>query len=135
MAHRIMAHNTDTSGSQSAGSSENSELGELLSLLAKDRRRYALYCLSDTSSQRLAVEELVEELESVERSCRATEPSRTELALSLQHVHLPKLNDADVIEYDQTDGQIEYQGDDQLELWVGRCAVSELESDQQRSQD
>jgi hypothetical protein len=44
--------------------------------------------------------------------------NRTYLRSSLHHTHLPKLDDAEVVEYDADDGTVQYRGDPHIEQWV-----------------
>lgn len=44
--------------------------------------------------------------------------NQTYLHSSLHHTHLPKLDDAEVVEYDPSDGTVQYRGDPLIEQWV-----------------
>ena len=72
-------------------------------LLAHHRRRHALACLREHGPV-LPLADLSDEVAVRERGTRITEIPREdvlEVYMSLYHVHVPKLADADVVEYEQ----------------------------------
>lgn len=76
----------------------------IFSILSDERRRYALYCLQE-HRQPMALADLADEvarLEYDERSL-ATIPAEDvkRVYMSLYHNHVPKMADANVLEYDQ----------------------------------
>lgn len=79
----------------------------LFELLSNRARRFALYYLdvqpSRTASLESLTDELVDQLERVEQDV-----TKQTVSLSLQHTHLPKLDAAEVVEYDSTDETIRY---------------------------
>lgn len=73
-------------------------------LLAKQRRRLLLRVLKETSAP-LHVDELVHSIAEQEYGSPSDEDRRA-VYLSLYHNHLPRLEDAEVIEYNIDDGAI-----------------------------
>ena len=110
---------------------EDDRLGfnQLFELLAKKRRRYALYCFTEMSQSTVSLDELVDRLGALEADGSVSERRREEIELALQHTHLPKLVDAAVIEYDRSESAIEFRGGSRLEQWVTEAAEAELDTD------
>lgn len=91
--------------------------GSVLRLLAPRRRRAVMRTLMEEPNATHAVEDVVDALEDVYgQTDDAGSPEF--LRSSLHHTHLPKLDDADVLEYDPQDGTVQYEGDETLEQWV-----------------
>lgn len=89
----------------------------VLRLLAPERRRAVVHTLMEAPNATHSVEDVVDAIrETYELSDDAGSPAY--LRSSLHHTHLPKLDDADVVEYDPHDGTIRYQGDQVIEKWV-----------------
>lgn len=72
-------------------------------LLSDSRRRTALWCLLERGGP-MTVEDLASAIASDEADDAAAHHRRVEIAL--RHVHLPKLGDADVIEYRRATGVV-----------------------------
>lgn len=93
---------------------------QLLSALA-DRRRRLVLSLASRSSTSITREELAEAMIARERAIglgNRTESKREpidKLATKLYHQHLPKLENAGLIEYDHDDGTITYVGHPDVE--------------------
>lgn len=95
--------------------SEVDELDEVLSHLANERRRVLLAILRDerapTSRTALAGELLRRETDEIDPDSELVEDA----AVTLHHVHLPKMTTDDLIEYDSETGRIAYAGHPALE--------------------
>lgn len=78
----------------------SSDYDLIFELLANEQRRRILHHLVDDPVWE--VDALVDQL--VETASR----SRTDIACSLRHVHLPKLEDAGIVDYDN--GAVQYLG-------------------------
>lgn len=76
-------------------------------LLARAPRRQLLYWLHRRDDGAVSLDALARLLD--ERDVDLPEPGGARVAL--HHVHLPKLDDAGVIEYDPDDGEVRYLGD------------------------
>lgn len=90
---------TDASEAEGDRGPSERSLDVIFRVLARQRRRDALYVLYRHPGS-LAVAELADEVASVE----GTDPER--VRTSLHHVHLPKLVDAGVAEYDAETGTV-----------------------------
>jgi len=81
---------------------DSGTLDTIHDLLSHQRRRSAIAVLDKHGS--IALADLAEEVTRHEREVPITETSEEEVLrvyLSLWHVHIPKLAEADVVEYDQ----------------------------------
>ncbi|WP_144797934.1 DUF7344 domain-containing protein [Halorubrum depositum] len=77
---------------------------DVLTLLAKRRRRLLLQLLRDAGTP-LPTTELAERI----RDSECDEPASSDLVsirLRLRHAHLPKLEEAAVVEYDESEGTV-----------------------------
>ncbi|WP_115862749.1 DUF7344 domain-containing protein [Halorussus litoreus] len=93
--------------------------GEIHNVLRNDRRRRALKRLRSVGEQ-MDVDELAEHIASVETG-ESPPPRdvRKSVYVSLHQTHLPKLNELDIIEYDQRDQQIELRDRaEQVEVYM-----------------
>lgn len=99
-----------------------------LELLAHHDRRRILDYLVTASEHVATTEELVEHLLQSKAAQTGEVPSRNHLEAALHHLHLPKLVDTGVIEYDPRSQQLRYLGDDRLEAWLKRIKREEQDS-------
>lgn len=106
-----------------------SDFDELFDLLSEERRRYVLYCLEGASHARLSVSTLVERLSTIEKDSSIGQSTRREVEISLRHVHLPKLDDASIVEFDPDEAIVEYLGGERVEQWVTTAARAELDGE------
>lgn len=90
---------------------------KLFNILASERRRNILSYLRTCSDRLVSREEIVDALLDCE-----PEPAthRERLEIDLHHVHLPKLADSGIIDYDPMSGMIEYRAPDDLESLLSR---------------
>lgn len=89
--------------------SSDTELRSILHrLCANSRRRYVLETLGERGTT--TVEALTNEVTAWERNRRNgdtdVEVLRQQVAVSLVHAHLPKLDDYGMVEYDSEDGEV-----------------------------
>ncbi|WP_348613563.1 DUF7344 domain-containing protein [Halobaculum rarum] len=85
-----------------------SPLDEVFRLLSEERRRYALYYLHQQDGP-VAIEQLARTISEWERDPSEAEiPDETfeHVVLTLNHTHLPKIAEADSIEYDRENRQV-----------------------------
>lgn len=85
---------------------KSEQLDSRLQLLASHYRRWILYLLS--SKNIVTVEELVAELTKISKRTN-DEFSERDLTVRLHQIDLPKLADADLIEYNRQEGSISLQ--------------------------
>jgi len=85
-------------------------------LLANDRRRHTLDVLADRDLP-LTLDEIAEAVAAREVDATDSRPGTLkDVKITLHHVHLPKLAEADVVDYDPTFHRItEYQRDVELQ--------------------
>ena len=97
------------------------QLTLLYKLLADHRRRVLLQCLRNTDAS-LSVSALVTELTQGD----GREPSERDVAteIAVHHIHLPKLADAGVVEYDQSAQQATYSAPPQVDALLEEMLVT-----------
>jgi DNA-binding transcriptional ArsR family regulator len=111
-------------------------LDRVFDVLADERRRDVLYFLQKGADDTANVETLADHLAGSESSERddsetAGESDRSEtidereqtIAIQLSHVHLPKLDAADVVEYEPDSQTVEYEGDETAEALLDATTV------------
>lgn len=90
----------------------------VLRLLAPERRRAVMRALMEEPNATHRVDDLVSAIQNTYGGVAEESANRTYLRSSLHHTHLPKLDDAEVVEYDADDGTVQYEGDPHIEQWV-----------------
>jgi len=85
-------------------------LNGVFDLLADDRRRYVWEYLSGRPGNRIPLAELSDRVSSYESDAgtEASPGARHAVRVSLHHVHLPKLADASLLEYDARSNVVHY---------------------------
>ena len=88
---------------------------ELYRLLASERRRAVVSFLASRTDDMVPLDDVVAVV--VESECPDSGPGthRERVTTELHHVHLPKLDDAGVVFYDDEDWTVEYHGSKRLE--------------------
>ncbi|MFO8116143.1 MAG: hypothetical protein R6U01_12455 [Halorubrum sp.] len=91
----------------------------LLELVTSPRRRTLLYNLKSQSAEEIPLDQLVEEVHSIDRSLPVRDaPSREKVRMELVHVRLPRLQDAGIIQYDADSEVIHYTKNQVLEAFL-----------------
>lgn len=103
-------------------------LDAVLDILSQRERRYILNYLVDSSTEVVPIDEVVKQIVRSETERLDEMPNRDHLELSLYHIHLPKLTDAGLLEYDSQSQQIRYWGNEQVEKWLERIQREEHQS-------
>lgn len=88
---------------------------ELHRLLTNSRRRLLLSYLTGRGDDPASVDDLVDAVAERERPDPGPATHRDRIAIDLHHVHLPKLADVGVIDYDPVAGTVRYDGSGELE--------------------
>ena len=118
-------------GSEPVASEVTSALDLVFDLLSNRRRRYALYYLYDQPDGVATLEELTDGVVTTERQLPGQNPTATEshrdaVRTELQHVHLPKLADAGMLEHDRRSETVRYWMQPSLEEWLEHAEHKEI---------
>ncbi|WP_049926930.1 DUF7344 domain-containing protein [Halopiger goleimassiliensis] len=121
----------ETEGSTARVAESAPSLDLVFDLLSNPRRRYALYLLSDRTDGVATVGEITDHIATLEcgDDPAADEPPTDlsrEIRIELQHVHLPKLEDAGILEIDQRSDTVRYWSQPSLEEWLEHAYHKEL---------
>ena len=100
-------------------------------LLSNRRRRYALYFLFDQHDGVATIDDVAEHVVTLEHQLgHAKDGSLSEredgVRIELQHVHLPKLEDAGILELDRRTETVRYWTQPTLEEWLEHAKHKEL---------
>ena len=98
---------------------------EIHDLFANERRRRVLSVLEAHPDDALPVDELVDRVVERERPDPGPTSHRDRVLIDVHHVHLPKLADASVIEFDPVAEQVRYCGPDALSSMLDLTAAIE----------
>lgn len=92
----------------------------ILSLLANHQRRDLLQYFLDVPDRTATVDECISHL--LERCEERTgeRPAHDRIEAALYHIHIPKLVEAGVVEYDARSRDLRYRGHERLEEWLAR---------------
>lgn len=104
-------------------------LDAVLSLLADQDRRDLIQYLRESSEQTCSIDDCVGYLMKQEEERTAERPSHDRVAMVIHHIHIPKLADTGVVEYDARSREIRYRSDDRLESWLDRIQRAESASE------
>ncbi|MFC7081107.1 DUF7344 domain-containing protein [Halorussus caseinilyticus] len=102
------------------------DLDQLFEVLADGYRRRVLAYLDDTDDGIAAFSELVEHV--ADDSDGESTDDHERIAVNLHHNHLPKLEDANVVEYDPRSEVVRYRGDPFVADWVELAQSHESDS-------
>ena len=97
----------------------------ILELLSERERRKLLGYLIESEGDTATVEELLDRLVEDEADRTGEIPNRARFKTSLYHIHLPKLADAGILDYDSRSREVRYYGNRKLEEWIERIAEAE----------
>lgn len=97
-------------------------------LLARPPRRRLLYWLHGYDGGSVSVDDLAEKLDTRDVDVPGYSPDDAhEVLVAMRHVHLPKLDATNVVEYDEEAGTISYVGDPCLDDLIEWSRHEELE--------
>lgn len=107
----------------STASREGATADDVCSVLANEQCRSVLYYFQESTQDVVSVEDLAAFIS--ERNNIIV--TREQATIVLQHIALPKLEDAGIIEYDERSSTVRYRGHPQLESIVR--LVAEIEDE------
>jgi len=102
---------------------------DIFDLLSSTRRRYAIYYLQQTPDGVATLDDLTEKVAAWETDTAADdvpEDFGQRVRTSLHHTHLPRLDDANIVDYDARSESIRYWGQPVLEEYAEHVAAMEL---------
>lgn len=86
----------------------NLSTNAVLDVLAHHHRREILKVLINSDTNTVEFDEIIPQICSRETSRVGSYPSRNQISTEFHHVHLPKLTDAGVVEYDSRTKELRY---------------------------
>lgn len=96
--------------------------------LSAARRRYLLYYLQALDTNVVEFEAAVNAVCKCESSgTDGDEAPRETVRIDLHHTHVPRLEEAGILDYDRRQGTIRFRGDPALEEWAGHARWKEFE--------
>jgi len=104
----------------------------LFDLLAESRRRYALYALAGAEDGLSEVETLADDVamwEARAEDVSITDDRRTAIGEELREKHLPRLADAEVVDYDPRSDVVRYWRQPTLEEYLEHTHFKEFDGD------
>ncbi len=102
---------------------------DIFDLLSVERRRYAIHYLSEVPDGVATLDDLSEQVAAWETDTAVADVPddfRRRVEASLHHTHLPRLADANVIDYDARSESVRYYGQPVLEEYAEHVAAMEL---------
>ncbi|WP_255167416.1 DUF7344 domain-containing protein [Natrononativus amylolyticus] len=112
--------------SASATTTAAPSLDVVFDTLADRRRRYALYYLHDVSDGVATIDDVSSYIVARENSEHDPADHRRHVMTALRHVHVPKLEDLGVVEYDSRSETVRYWSQPTLEEWLEHARHKEL---------
>ena len=102
------------------------DLDALFEVLADGHRRRLLGYFEDTDDDVAAFSDLVEHV--ADESVGVSNDDHERVAVNLHHSHLPKLEDANLVEYDPRSETVRYRGGPVVSSWVEMARAYESSS-------
>lgn len=104
------------------------DLDTICDILAEARRRYLLYHLLTIDGRVTELDTAVDAVWTYETAAtEIDDPPREAVRIDLHHVHLPRLADAGIVDYDQRQGTIRFSGHPSLEEFLEHTRYKELD--------
>lgn len=107
----------------------SAKINDTLELLSNQHRRYALYTIIDTSNGVITLEDLIDEVVTLDAAVSQTGLTYrhyVDVATDLYHWHLPILSEIAIIEFDDISQTIKYYQQPFLETWIKRVREDEI---------
>ena len=116
----------DSTPNYGVDAAASDRLDELFSVLSNRRRRRVLYSLVDGEESVVECSQLVRRLADGPATIGASDDSsEAAVARDLHHVHLPRLEDAGIVEYDRRQGTVRFDGLPFREEWLEHAHYTE----------
>lgn len=96
----------------------------VFTILSDEQRRHFLYYLIDEAGGTARVSDVVDYLDTVESE--ATPGEGDSILVELHHRHLPKMEEAGLVDYDGEEGTIRYREDPLVEECLARVAARDV---------
>ncbi|MFC7046302.1 hypothetical protein ACFQH6_13585 [Halobacteriaceae archaeon GCM10025711] len=96
-------------------------------VLSDRRRRFVLHYLMDEPDEPVTTDELVDKVLEWEADDDRGDDYRQRVTVNLHHVHLPKLADANVVDYDPRSETVRYWGQPVVEEYAEHVAQADLQ--------
>lgn len=87
------------------------QINQRFALMDRYERRCIIHFLQKTETEHVSISDLIDHLQKQD----PTPDERDELAIVLQHNHLPKLNTIGAFDFDSRSETVRYEGDELLE--------------------
>ena len=113
-------------GAHGEGSVPTPSLDTVFDLLSNQRRRYVLYHLMNAADDTVDYEALAEQVAVWEAGSDPSEEHVDEVATDLYHIHLPKLTESSIVDFDQRSGDVRFWGQPTVEEYAEHAAMQEL---------
>lgn len=95
------------------------DLDEVLDILSREIRRDVISFCRGRKGQGATFDDLVDHV-ATQRRRRSDTFDTLRIEAKLHHVHLPRLSESGVIDYDSRSGDVRYWGDERLETCLDR---------------
>jgi len=120
---------TRTQRSVSRNPTVTDRLDTIFGLLCNPRHRYLLYYLVSVDGEVFELADAVTVVRNHEIAGTEMDdhPSRKEVRTTLHHTHLPRLADAEILDYDPRQGTIRLTGYNEAEEWLEYVESKEWE--------
>jgi hypothetical protein len=101
-------------------------LDDVFDLLAEQRRRYAIYYFIDAEDDTVDFEALAEQIAAWETDGDPSTERVDQVSIDLYQVHLPKLDEAAVVDFDHRSNTVRFWGQPSIEEYAEHAAMQEL---------
>ncbi len=112
--------------STSLSLAETPSLDLVFGLLSNRHRRYVLYYLQSQTDDVATIDELAHHVLTLDEDLEPSVDNRRQVVMSLQHTHLPKLEDIGVVEHDARSETVRYWTQPSLEELLDHARYKEL---------
>lgn len=100
------------------GDAPSLSLDAILDILAHHHRRGLLLSLRESTEGRLSEDDVISLFQHQEETRVGKRPSWDHLSASLHHIHEPKLSEAGLVTYDESDSVYRYHPDERVEKYL-----------------